>query len=145
MAKKGRRTAVIERKYIGGSCPNVVCLPSKNIIHARIRGRSWKNDREQTRAEPRGKPWRDQRFAVVAVRAPRPWPGAAGRKAAGTIRVRGQTDQHKVGGSELKALFGGQRYFRIGRNSGPTHFLRRWSCAADRCETGLEGSAATNC
>jgi pyruvate/2-oxoglutarate dehydrogenase complex dihydrolipoamide dehydrogenase (E3) component len=30
----GKRAAVIERKYIGGSCPNVACLPSKNIIHS---------------------------------------------------------------------------------------------------------------
>jgi pyruvate/2-oxoglutarate dehydrogenase complex dihydrolipoamide dehydrogenase (E3) component len=34
MAKEGKRTAVIERKYIGGSCPNVACLPSKNVIHS---------------------------------------------------------------------------------------------------------------
>src|SRR5215831_17275061 len=34
MAKEGRRTAVIERKYIGGSCPNIACLPSKNVIHS---------------------------------------------------------------------------------------------------------------
>lgn len=33
MAEEGRRTAVIERKLIGGSCPNIACLPSKNIIH----------------------------------------------------------------------------------------------------------------
>jgi pyruvate/2-oxoglutarate dehydrogenase complex dihydrolipoamide dehydrogenase (E3) component len=33
LAKKGKRVAVIERKYIGGSCPNIACLPSKNIIH----------------------------------------------------------------------------------------------------------------
>jgi pyruvate/2-oxoglutarate dehydrogenase complex dihydrolipoamide dehydrogenase (E3) component len=32
-ARKGKRAAVIERKYIGGSCPNIACLPSKNIIH----------------------------------------------------------------------------------------------------------------
>jgi pyruvate/2-oxoglutarate dehydrogenase complex dihydrolipoamide dehydrogenase (E3) component len=32
-AKQGQRVAVIERKYIGGACPNVACLPSKNIIH----------------------------------------------------------------------------------------------------------------
>jgi pyruvate/2-oxoglutarate dehydrogenase complex dihydrolipoamide dehydrogenase (E3) component len=25
---------VIERKYIGGSCSNIACLPSKNIIHS---------------------------------------------------------------------------------------------------------------
>jgi pyruvate/2-oxoglutarate dehydrogenase complex dihydrolipoamide dehydrogenase (E3) component len=32
MARSGRRTAVIERKLIGGSCPNTNCLPSKNEI-----------------------------------------------------------------------------------------------------------------
>ena len=29
LAKKGMKTAVIERKYVGGSCPNIACLPSK--------------------------------------------------------------------------------------------------------------------
>lgn len=33
-ASEGKRVAVIERKYIGGSCPNIACLPSKNIIHS---------------------------------------------------------------------------------------------------------------
>jgi pyruvate/2-oxoglutarate dehydrogenase complex dihydrolipoamide dehydrogenase (E3) component len=32
-AKEGKSVAVIDRKYIGGSCPNIACLPSKNIIH----------------------------------------------------------------------------------------------------------------
>jgi pyruvate/2-oxoglutarate dehydrogenase complex dihydrolipoamide dehydrogenase (E3) component len=32
MAQSGRRTAVVERQWIGGSCPNVACLPSKNEI-----------------------------------------------------------------------------------------------------------------
>jgi pyruvate/2-oxoglutarate dehydrogenase complex dihydrolipoamide dehydrogenase (E3) component len=32
MARSGRRTAVVERRWIGGSCPNVACLPSKNEI-----------------------------------------------------------------------------------------------------------------
>jgi pyruvate/2-oxoglutarate dehydrogenase complex dihydrolipoamide dehydrogenase (E3) component len=31
-AKLGRRTAAVERKWIGGSCPNINCLPSKNEI-----------------------------------------------------------------------------------------------------------------
>lgn len=34
MAKAGHRTAVIERRLIGGSCPNIACLPSKNIIRS---------------------------------------------------------------------------------------------------------------
>src|SRR5207237_10883320 len=33
-AGQGQRVAVIERKYIGGSCPNIACLPSQNIIHS---------------------------------------------------------------------------------------------------------------
>jgi len=34
MAKEGRRTAVVDRKYIGGACPNIACLPSKNVIYS---------------------------------------------------------------------------------------------------------------
>src|SRR5712675_1049630 len=33
-AAQGQRVAVIDRKYIGGSCPNIACLPSKNVIHS---------------------------------------------------------------------------------------------------------------
>jgi hypothetical protein len=32
MAQAGRRAAVVERQWIGGSCPNINCLPSKNEI-----------------------------------------------------------------------------------------------------------------
>ena len=32
MAQSGRRTAVVERKWVGGSCPNIACMPSKNEI-----------------------------------------------------------------------------------------------------------------
>src|SRR5262245_31930385 len=30
----GKRVAVVERKYVGGACPNIACLPSKNVIHS---------------------------------------------------------------------------------------------------------------
>ena len=32
MAQSRRSTAVVERRWIGGSCPNIACLPSKNEI-----------------------------------------------------------------------------------------------------------------
>ena len=32
-AQRGQRVAAIERRYVGGACPNIACLPSKNIIH----------------------------------------------------------------------------------------------------------------
>ena len=33
-AREGKRVATVERRYIGGSCPNIACLPSKNVIHS---------------------------------------------------------------------------------------------------------------
>ena len=33
-AGEGKRVAVVDRKYVGGACPNIACLPSKNIIHS---------------------------------------------------------------------------------------------------------------
>lgn len=44
LARKGMRVVVIERKYIGGSCPNIACLPSKNIIHsAKVASYFWRS------------------------------------------------------------------------------------------------------
>jgi pyruvate/2-oxoglutarate dehydrogenase complex dihydrolipoamide dehydrogenase (E3) component len=34
LAKQGQKTAVVERAMIGGSCPNVACLPSKNVVYS---------------------------------------------------------------------------------------------------------------
>jgi len=34
LAARGKRTAVVERRYVGGACPNIACMPSKNVIHA---------------------------------------------------------------------------------------------------------------
>ena len=33
-SKAGKRCAIIERRWLGGSCPNVACLPSKNVVHS---------------------------------------------------------------------------------------------------------------
>jgi len=30
----GKRVVVVEQRYVGGSCPNIACLPSKNFVHA---------------------------------------------------------------------------------------------------------------
>ena len=45
LARKGKRSVVIERKYIGASCPNIACLPSKNIIHsAKVASYFWRSE-----------------------------------------------------------------------------------------------------
>jgi pyruvate/2-oxoglutarate dehydrogenase complex dihydrolipoamide dehydrogenase (E3) component len=35
-AAAGRRVALVERGLIGGSCPNIACLPSKNIVNSAL-------------------------------------------------------------------------------------------------------------
>jgi pyruvate/2-oxoglutarate dehydrogenase complex dihydrolipoamide dehydrogenase (E3) component len=45
-ASEGKRVAVIDRKYIGGSCPNIACLPSKNIIHSAKVGSYFRRSKE---------------------------------------------------------------------------------------------------
>jgi pyruvate/2-oxoglutarate dehydrogenase complex dihydrolipoamide dehydrogenase (E3) component len=59
---KGQRVAVVERKYIGGSCPNIACLPSKNVIH------SAKVASYFRRAEEFGLPKQDFAVNMAAVR-----------------------------------------------------------------------------
>jgi pyruvate/2-oxoglutarate dehydrogenase complex dihydrolipoamide dehydrogenase (E3) component len=45
LAKQGMRAVVIERKYVGGSCPNIACLPSKNVIHsAKVASYFWRSE-----------------------------------------------------------------------------------------------------
>jgi pyruvate/2-oxoglutarate dehydrogenase complex dihydrolipoamide dehydrogenase (E3) component len=34
LAKRGQKTVAVERKYIGGACPNIACLPSKNVVYS---------------------------------------------------------------------------------------------------------------
>lgn len=34
LASQGKRVAAIERRYVGGACPNIACLPSKNVIQS---------------------------------------------------------------------------------------------------------------
>src|SRR6266852_2738130 len=34
LAKQGQKTVVVERSMVGGSCPNIACLPSKNVIYS---------------------------------------------------------------------------------------------------------------
>jgi pyruvate/2-oxoglutarate dehydrogenase complex dihydrolipoamide dehydrogenase (E3) component len=34
LGSQGQRVINIEDKRIGGACPNVACLPSKNVVHS---------------------------------------------------------------------------------------------------------------
>src|SRR5258708_36929410 len=67
MADQGHRTAMVERKWLGGSCPNVACLPSKNVIYsARVaslarRGAEFGLEMDKCRINMEGVRGREQR------------------------------------------------------------------------------------
>ena len=97
-AGEGQRVAVVERKYIGGSCPNIACLPSKNIIHS---------------AKVRSFTMRAAEFGVELESAVTSMKGVQARKRAmvdGLIKLH--LDRYQASGAELimgEARFTGDR------------------------------------
>ncbi|GAA1627275.1 mercuric reductase [Kribbella alba] len=98
MAAAGHRTAVIERGLIGGSCPNIACLPSKNIIHS---------------AKVRSFTLRAAEFGVELESAVTSMHGVQARKRAMVDSLRQlHLDRYKASGAELimgEARFVGER------------------------------------
>jgi pyruvate/2-oxoglutarate dehydrogenase complex dihydrolipoamide dehydrogenase (E3) component len=98
MAAAGHRTAVIERKLIGGSCPNIACLPSKNIIHS---------------AKVRSFTMRAAEFGVELESAVTSMAGVQARKRAMVDGLRRlHLDRYRASGAELimgEARFVGER------------------------------------
>src|ERR1700683_2108900 len=45
-ASEGLRTAVVERGLVGGSCPNIACLPTKNVVYSAKVADSVRHDRD---------------------------------------------------------------------------------------------------
>ena len=81
------KTALVERKYIGGSCPNIACLPSKNLIHS---------------AKVASYFWRSQEFGIAKDNCRIHMPGVRERK---RKMVDGLVEMHlanfKASGAEL--------------------------------------------
>jgi pyruvate/2-oxoglutarate dehydrogenase complex dihydrolipoamide dehydrogenase (E3) component len=87
MAGAGHRTAVIERELIGGSCPNIACLPSKNIIHS---------------AKVRSFTMRAAEFGVELQSAVTSMTGVQARKRAMVDSLRQlHLDRYRASGAEL--------------------------------------------
>ncbi|MDT4945503.1 MAG: hypothetical protein QOH14_2236 [Pseudonocardiales bacterium] len=94
MASAGHRTAVIERKLIGGSCPNIACLPSKNIVHS---------------AKVRSFTMRAAEFGVELESAVTSMAGVQARKRAMVDSLRQlHLDRYRASGAEL--ILGAARF-----------------------------------
>ena len=107
MAGEGHRTAVVERKLIGGSCPNIACLPSKNIIHS---------------AKVRSFTMRAAEFGVEMQSAVTSIKGVQARKRAMVDSLRQfHLDRYHASGAELimgEARFVGDRTVDVELNDG---------------------------
>ena len=107
MAGEGYRTAVVERKYVGGSCPNIACLPSKNVIHS---------------AKVRAFATRAAEFGVEQESAASSMKGVLARKRSmvdGLIQLH--KDRYKASGAQLimgEAHFVGDRTVDVTLNNG---------------------------
>ena len=113
LARQGRRVAVIERKYIGGSCPNIACLPSKNVIH------SAKVASYFRRSEEFGISKNDFKIDMSAVR------DRKRRMVAGLVDIH--VANFKASGAELimgSAKFTGPKTLEVSLNEGGTRVVR---------------------
>ena len=113
MAGEGSRAAVVERKYIGGSCPNIACLPSKNIIHS---------------AKVRSFTMRAAEFGVEMESAVTSMKGVQARKRAmvdGLVQLH--LDRYRASGAELimgEARFAGDRTVDVKLADGGSRRIR---------------------
>ena len=113
LARKGMRVVVIERKYIGGSCPNIACLPSKYIIHS---------------AKVASYLWRSAEFGITKDNTRINMSGVRDRK---RKMVDGLVDMHlanfKASGAELlkgSGRFIGPKTIEVALADGGTRLLR---------------------
>ena len=113
MGGEGRRTAVVERKLVGGSCPNIACLPSKNIIYS---------------AKVRSLTMRAAEFGVELESAVTSMKGVQARKRAMVDGLRQlHLDRYRASGAELimgEARFTRDRTVDVELNSGGTRRIR---------------------
>jgi pyruvate/2-oxoglutarate dehydrogenase complex dihydrolipoamide dehydrogenase (E3) component len=101
MASEGHRTAVVERQLIGGSCPNIACLPSKNIIHS---------------AKVRSLAGRAAEFGVDAGPVTTSMKGVQDRKRAMVDGLRRlHLDRYRASGAEL--IMGHARFTAFGADA----------------------------
>jgi pyruvate/2-oxoglutarate dehydrogenase complex dihydrolipoamide dehydrogenase (E3) component len=112
-AGEGKRVAAIDRKYIGGSCPNIACLPSKNFIH------SAKVASYVRHSEEFGIPARDFKVDMTTVRERK-------RKMVSGLNQL-YLDNYKATGAELimgEGRFIAPRTVQVKLNDGTTRTLR---------------------
>ncbi len=113
LAKQGKHVAVIDRKYIGGSCPNIACLPSKNIIHSAKVASYFRRSEEFGIEKPSFK------IDMPAVR------NRKRKMVTGLIEVH--LENFKKSGAELimgSGRFVGSRTLEVKLNDGTTRLLR---------------------
>ena len=112
-AAEGLRTAVVERGLIGGSCPNIACLPTKNVVHSAKVADFVRHDRDFGS----GTPPASTEMAEVRARKRRMVEGL----------VSMHMDKYKASGAELvfgEGRFVGPKTIEVRLNNGGVRTLQ---------------------
>ena len=113
LAQSGQQTVVIERRWIGGSCPNINCLPSKNEIFS---------------AKVAHLAYHARKFGSMAVPGPVDMAVVRNRKremVEGLVAMH--LDRYKASGAELimgEAKFSGPNILEVRLNDGGSRTIR---------------------
>jgi len=111
-ASEGLRTGVVERGLIGGSCPNIACLPTKNVVHSAKVADFVRHDRDF------GSGTAPASIAMAEVRARKR------RMVEGLVTMH--IDKYKESGAELvfgEGSFVGPKTIQVRTNNGSVRTL----------------------
>jgi pyruvate/2-oxoglutarate dehydrogenase complex dihydrolipoamide dehydrogenase (E3) component len=113
LAAGGQRVAVIERQYVGGACPNIACLPTKNVIYS-AKVASYLDRRAEFGIAPSSRA-----IDMVAVRER--------KRRMVQAEVEFHLGKYRESGAELimgRGRFVGPRTLEVALNAGGTRTLR---------------------
>ncbi len=112
LGSAGKRVVVVEQRYVGGSCPNIACLPSKNFVHAASIAHTLATSEALGARVARGASMRDIQ---------------AGKRTMVEGLVQTHLNKFAASGCELvmgRGCFIGERTIEVALNGGATRTLR---------------------
>jgi pyruvate/2-oxoglutarate dehydrogenase complex dihydrolipoamide dehydrogenase (E3) component len=150
--KSGQKTAVVERRWIGGSCPNTNCLPSKNEIwSAKVANLVYHASKfgSMTRPGPVGmavvrKRKREMVEGLIAMHLDR-YKATGAELILGEARFSGNTIDVKLNDGGTRTLHGERIFLNLGTHAGNSGDSR--SCgfgSADEHRGALSSIACRN-
>ena len=72
-AKAGWKVAMVERRFVGGTCINVACIPTKSLVNSARRLNDARTDEASASSAPRVRAWTWRNSAPTRRASWGPW------------------------------------------------------------------------